>query len=185
MTDWQRIIREVTKEAASAKWRDYALARLPEVPGWRLTKPRGFGGGTEAIYEGRTKAGVPLRVTVDKANGVWRAEAGGMSVEDDISGLDAGAVGHALGEATEAMDQRIKGRAAARDFSSADVRRLSGSLHDIRERAATVLSSLGAMQEEGTDATLEEVRRTVAADGANISYHLDMIEQAAGAFRRP
>jgi len=108
MMDWQKIVREATREAASARWRDYALARLPEVSGWRLSKPKGFGGGTDAVYAGQTKAGIPLKVTVDKAKGTWRAEAGGLVVEDDIADLDAGAVQHALGEAAAAMDQHIE-----------------------------------------------------------------------------
>ena len=108
MMDWQKIVREAAREAASAKWRDYALTRLPEVPGWNLSKPKGFGGGTDAVYVGQTKGGIPLKVTVDKSKGVFRAEAGGLAVEDDIADLDAGAVQHALGEAAEAMDQHIQ-----------------------------------------------------------------------------
>jgi len=108
MMDWQKIVREATREAASARWRDYALTRLPEVSGWSLSKPKGFGGGVEAVYTGQTKAGIPLKVTVDKSNGVFRAEAGGLVVEDDIADLDADTVQHALGEAAEAMDQHIE-----------------------------------------------------------------------------
>jgi hypothetical protein len=190
MMDWQRIIREATKEAASAKWRDYALTRLPEVPGWSLSKPRGFGGGSEAVYAGQTKGGIQLKVTVDKGKGVWRAEAGGLVVEDDIAGLDAGAVQHALGEAAEAMDQHIESarrrpKVAARDFASPGVRRLSGSLHDIRQRADVVLDSLDAMldEEDGRNVTLDEARQAAGTGGHPVGYHLDMIEQATGAFR--
>jgi len=80
----------------------------------------------------------------------------------------------------------IREATRVRDFTSVDVRRLSGSLHDIRERVNAVLGSLDEMQhdEEGSASTLEEVRRVTAADGAQISYHLDMIERASGAFRR-
>jgi len=191
MMDWQKIVREATKEAASARWRDYALTRLPEVPGFTLSKPKGFGPGTEAIYTGQTKGGVPLTVTVDKFKGTLRAEAGGLVVEDDIADLDADAVQHALGEAAAAMDQHVEDamrrrKTGARDFTSVDVRRLSGSLHDIRERANTVLEKLDEMQsDEGwRDSTLEGIRRTAAADSSDIGYHLDMIEQATGAFRR-
>jgi len=106
--DWQKIVREAAREAASSAWRDYALARLPEVPGWSLSKPKGFGGGTNAVYTGQTRGGIPLKVTVDKFKGVLRAEAGGLVVEDDIADLDADAMQHALGEAAEAMDKHIE-----------------------------------------------------------------------------
>lgn len=108
--DWQGIVNEVVKEAASAKWRDYALARLPEVSGWKLQKPKAFGQGSEAVYSGTAKGGIPLRVIVDKANGVWRAEAGGLSEEDDIIGLDQRSVEFALNEAAEAMGGYIQAR---------------------------------------------------------------------------
>ncbi len=108
--DWQGIVNDVVKEATSAKWRDYALARLPEVAGWKLQKPKAFGQGNEAVYSGTTKGGIPLRVVVDKANGVWRAEAGGLSEQDDIAGLDQKSVAFALSEAAEAMDGHIQER---------------------------------------------------------------------------
>lgn len=108
--DWQGIVKDAVKEAMTAKWRDYALARLPEVAGWKLQKPRTFGQGSEAIYSGKTKGGIPLRVTVDKANGVWRAEAGGLSEEDAIIGLDQKSVEFALSEAAGAMDGQIQER---------------------------------------------------------------------------
>jgi hypothetical protein len=132
MMDWQKIVREATKEAASARWRDYALTRLPEVSGFTLSKPKGFGAGTEAVYTGQTRAGIPLKVTVDKSKGVWRAEAGGLFVEDDIVDLDADAVQHALGEAAEALDQHIaEGRrrktGTRRGHTGRGVRKLSGA----------------------------------------------------------
>jgi len=108
--DWQRIVNEVIKEAATSKWRDYALTRLPEVAGWKLQKPKAFGQGSEAVYSGKTKSGLPLRVVVDKAKGVWRAEAGGLSEEDAIDGLDQKSVEFALSEAAEAMDGHIQER---------------------------------------------------------------------------
>lgn len=108
--DWQGIVNEVVKEAMTAKWRDFALARLPEVPGWKLQKPKSFGQGSEAVYSGTTKGGIPLRVVVDKADGVWRAEAGGLSEQDEITGLDQRSVEFALSEAAEAMDGHIQER---------------------------------------------------------------------------
>lgn len=108
--NWQGIVDEVVKEAMTAKWRDYALTRLPEVAGWKLQKPKAFGQGSEAVYSGTTKDGIPLRVIVDKANGVWRAEAGGLSEEDAITGLDQRNVEFALSEAAGAMDDRIQER---------------------------------------------------------------------------
>ncbi len=108
--DWQGIVNEVVKEAMTAKWRDYALARLPEVAGWKLQKPKPFGQGSEAVYSGNTKGGIPLRVTVDKAEGVWVAEAGGLREQDEIAGLDQRSVELALNEAAEAMDGHIQNR---------------------------------------------------------------------------
>lgn len=110
MMDWQSIVNKVVKEAMTAKWRDYALARLPEVAGWKLQKPKGFGQGSKAVYSGKTKGGIPLRVTVDKANGVWIAEASGLKEEDEIVGLDQKSVEFALNEAAEAMDEHIQER---------------------------------------------------------------------------
>lgn len=108
--DWQGIVNEVVKEAMSAKWRDWALARLPDVTGWKLQKPRGFEGGSEATYSGTTKGGIPVKVTVDKMRGVWQVEGGGVSIEDEITGLDKKSVEFALSEAGEALDQRIAER---------------------------------------------------------------------------
>lgn len=108
--NWQGIVNEVVKEAMTAKWRDYALTRLPEVDGWRLQKPKAFGQGSEAVYSGKTKGGIPLRVTVDKANGVWIAEAGGLKERDEITDLDQTSVEFALNEAAEAMDGHIQER---------------------------------------------------------------------------
>ena len=191
MLDWQDVIRTATKEAgreaASAKWRDYSLARLPDVQGWRKNAPKAFGAGTEATYTGTTAAGIPLKVTVDKANGVWRAEAGGLVVEDDITALDAKSVQFALNEAATAMDQHIqeKRKTGARDFTSVDVRRLSGSLHDIRKRAGDILEKLDDMvlDENGRSAGLLDVRDTELDGGGTVGYNLDMIEQGTGAFR--
>jgi len=107
--DWQGIVNDVVKEAMTAKWRDFALTRLPEVQGWRLEKPRAFAQGSEAVYSGNTKGGTPVKVTVDKMNGVWRVEADGVSLEDGITDLDQSSVEFALSEAAEAVD-RQRGR---------------------------------------------------------------------------
>lgn len=74
---------------------------------------------------------------------------------------------------------------AAMDFTDVDVRRLSGSLHDIKSRAEAVLEKLDDLQfgEDGRYITLTEVRDTDLDDGTPISYHLEMIEQSTGAFR--
>jgi len=192
--DWQNVIRtatdEASKEAASAKWRDYALARLPEINGWKLDKPKAFGAGSKATYTGQTKGGLPLRVTVDKGKGVWVAEAGGLQVEDDIAGLDARSVKFALDEAADAMDQHVQERrkkpfVAARDFASVDARRLSGNLHDIRQRSDDILEKLGDMvlEENGRLAGLTDIRETELDNGTTIGYNLDMIEQGTGAFK--
>lgn len=108
--DWQSIVNNVVKEAMSAKWRDYALARLPEITGWKLQKPRGFGKGSDAVYTGTSPNGIPLKVTVDKMNGIWRVEGGGISIEDEITGLDQKSVAFALSEAGTALDQQIAER---------------------------------------------------------------------------
>jgi len=186
--NWQGIVSDVVKEAMTAKWRDYALTRLPEVSGWKLQKPKAFGQGNEAIYSGTTKSGVPLRVTVDKANGVWVAEAGGLREQDEITSLDQKSVEFALSEASEAMDGHIQerqGKRAARDFTDVDVRRLSGSLRDIKSRSEDVLEKLDDLQldEDGQYITLAEARNTDLDDGTSISYQLEMIEQSTGAFR--
>lgn len=108
MLDWQNIIRTATTAAGTAKWRDYALARLPEVSGWTVQKPRALGGGDEATYSGKTKAGIPLKVTVNKGRGVWRVESGEIRLEDDIDGLEQQDVELALSEAAETVDQKIQ-----------------------------------------------------------------------------
>lgn len=108
--DWQSIVNKVVKEAMTAKWRDYALSRLPEVEGWKLQKPKTLGQGSEAVYSGKTKGGILLKVTVDKANGVLIAEAGGLREQDEIAGLDQKSVEFALNEAAEAMDEHIQER---------------------------------------------------------------------------
>lgn len=107
--DWQGIAREVVKEAMSSRWRDYALSKLPDIPGWRLQKPKGLADG-DAVYTGRTKGGIPVKVTVNKMNGVWQVEGGGLSVEDEINGLDQKNVQFALDEASTAVDQHIVDR---------------------------------------------------------------------------
>lgn len=112
--DWQGIVNEVVKEAMSAKWRDYALARLPDITGWKLQKPKGFGAGSEATYSGTTRGGIRVKVTVDKMGGVWRVEGGGVTIEDDITGLDQRSVGFALSEATDALDQQVAERRQGR-----------------------------------------------------------------------
>lgn len=187
MLDWQNVIRMAVREAGSSKWRDFALSRMPDIPGWTSDKPRGFSEATEVTYRGTTKTGVPLTVTLDKAKGVWRAEAGGLVIEDEVVNVDARSVKFALEEAAEAMDQHIQERrkTGARDFTSVDVRRLSGSLHDIRQRAADILEKLDDMvlDEGGRAAGLTDVRRTELDNGTEVGYNLDMIEQGTGAFR--
>jgi len=191
MLDWQNVIRtaatEASREAASARWRDYSLARLPDAEGWQKSAPKAFDAGTEATYTGTTAGGIPLKVTVDKAQGVWRAEAGGLVVEDDITGLDAKSVKFALDEAAAAMDEHIqaKRKTGTRDFTSVDVRRLSGSLHDIRKRAGDILEKLGdlVLDENGRFAGLLDIRDTELDGGGTVGYNLDMIEQGTGAFR--
>lgn len=76
-------------------------------------------------------------------------------------------------------------RRAARDFTDVDVRRLSGNLRDIKERAEAVLEKLDDLQfdEDGRRISLAEARDTDLDDGTSISYHLGMIEQSIGAFR--
>ncbi len=76
-------------------------------------------------------------------------------------------------------------RRAARDFTDVNVRRLSGSLHDIKGRAEAVLEKLDDLQldEDGQRISLTEARDTELDDGSSISYHLEMIEQSTGAFR--
>lgn len=76
-------------------------------------------------------------------------------------------------------------RRATRDFTDVGVRRLAGSLRDIKGRAEAVLEKLDDLQfdEDGRRITLAEARGTELDDGASISYHLEMIEQATGAFR--
>ena len=112
--NWQCIVNEVVKEAMSAKWRDYALSRLPQVPGWTLQKPKGFDPGSAAIYFGTTEGGIQVKVTVDKMKGVWRVENNDperttdekVTIEDNIVGLDQESVEFALNEAMEAMEAR-------------------------------------------------------------------------------
>lgn len=76
-------------------------------------------------------------------------------------------------------------KAAARDFTDVDVRRLAGNLYDIRERAGKVMEKLDELQagEESRYVSLEDVRQTVLDDTADIGYHLNMIEQETSAFR--
>jgi len=77
-------------------------------------------------------------------------------------------------------------RCSARDFTDVDVRRLAGSLYDIKSRAEDVLEKLGDLQfdEGGRHITLAELRNTDLDDGISIGYQLEMIEQATGEFRR-
>lgn len=72
-----------------------------------------------------------------------------------------------------------------RDFTDVDVRRLSGSLHDIKERAGAVLEKLGDLQfdEDGRHISLAEARDIELDNEASVGYNLDMIEQSTGAFR--
>lgn len=73
----------------------------------------------------------------------------------------------------------------AEDFSSVDMRRLSGSLNDIGGRVGAVLGKLDDLQldEDGRHITLTEARDADLDDGTSIGYNLDMIEQSTGAFR--
>ena len=107
--DWQGIVKKVVKEAMSARWRDYAMSRLPDIPGWRLQKPSGLTEG-DAVYTGKTKGGILVKVTADKTSGVWRVDGGGLKVEDDITGFDPKSVQFALDEASTAVDQHIANR---------------------------------------------------------------------------
>lgn len=81
--------------------------------------------------------------------------------------------------------ETLSARHAAREFTNVNVRRLSGSLHDIKGRAEVVLEKLDDLQldEDGRHISLAEARDTDLDDGTSISYHLEMIEQSTGAFR--
>ncbi len=81
--------------------------------------------------------------------------------------------------------ESLSSRRAARDFNDVDVRRLSGSLHDIKEKAEAILDKLDDLQldEDGRLTTLAEARDTDLDNGTSIGYNLNMIEQSTSAFR--
>ncbi len=80
----------------------------------------------------------------------------------------------------------LAARCAVRDFADVDVRRLSGSLHDIKERVDAVLEKLDDIQfdEDGRHTTLAEARDIELDNETSVGYNLDMIKQSTGAFQR-
>lgn len=115
--DWEKIIKaalQPTPRRDTPRLRDLALARMPDITGWRVDKPNAreemLGGGTGKVtYNGQTEGGQPLQVVLDKGRGQWIASAGGAELEAPVQGdvLDAGHVQDVLDYAMRQMDEEI------------------------------------------------------------------------------
>lgn len=114
--NWEKIIKTALEKTGQGTIRlhDLSLARMPDIPGWRVDKPTPSqemleGGTTEVTYSGRTESGHPLEVVLDKDRGQWIASAGGMKLDAPASGdvLDPGHVQDVLSYAMRQMDEEI------------------------------------------------------------------------------
>lgn len=144
MMDWKKIIKTALETTAprrdTPKLRDLSLARMPDIPGWKVDKPTPSeemlgGGETEVTYSGRTENGYDLDVIADKTRGQWIARARGMELEAPMQGdvLDAGHVQDVLNFAMKQMDEEIaEGR---KRRSSASFFRRTGAWDTIEDVA--------------------------------------------------
>lgn len=118
MMNWEKIIKTAlettTPRRDTPRLLDLSLARMPDIPGWKVDKPSPRqemleGGVTEVTYSGRTESGQPLAVVLDKTRGQWIASAGGMELEAPIQGdvLDSSHVQDVLSFAMKQMDEEI------------------------------------------------------------------------------